>query len=80
VREKVEEVVIELEYCSTKEMTADLLTKALPRVQFEYLRKKLCVVDVAQGGLLESDQRHGQEGSGMVSRPGPKPATRNVLE
>jgi hypothetical protein len=32
VHEKIEEVVIHLFYCSTKEMIADVLTKSLPSV------------------------------------------------
>ena len=40
-REAIEEGVIELVYCNTTEMTADLLTKPIPRQQFEKLRQKL---------------------------------------
>lgn len=32
---------IRLEYCPTDRMIADILTKALPRRQFEYLRARL---------------------------------------
>ena len=38
VREAVEDHVIDLEYCPTKKMIADLLTKPLPKTQFETLR------------------------------------------
>ena len=40
-REAIEEGVVELVYCNTAEMTADLLTKPIPRQQFEKLRQKL---------------------------------------
>jgi len=30
-----------VKYCNTKEMLADILTKPLPKRQFEYLRSKL---------------------------------------
>ena len=38
VRETIQNKHIKLEYCPTKEMIADLLTKPLPRDQFETLR------------------------------------------
>jgi hypothetical protein len=34
----------EIRYCNTKDMIADIMTKALPRVQFEILRGKLGVL------------------------------------
>ncbi len=37
VREVIQEGVITLEYCPTETMTADLLTKLLPRSRFENL-------------------------------------------
>ena len=40
VRKLVENETIKLEYCSTKEMIADILTKGLNREQFCYLRRK----------------------------------------
>lgn len=40
-REAIEEGVIDLVYCHTLDMTADLLTKPIPRQQFQRLREKL---------------------------------------
>ena len=41
VREAMQKGTIELHYCPTKEMIADLLTKPLPRGQFEQLRSAM---------------------------------------
>ena len=41
VREAVQDNIIDLRYCPTEDMTADLLTKPLPRGRFEMLRKKM---------------------------------------
>ncbi|KAF0692170.1 Aste57867_16726 [Aphanomyces stellatus] len=41
VRNQVEKGRIQLQYCPTKLMVADILTKAIPREQFEFLRSKL---------------------------------------
>ncbi|KAH9120262.1 hypothetical protein AeMF1_007492, partial [Aphanomyces euteiches] len=41
VRDSVEKEVIKLQYCPSKMMIADILTKAIPREQFEILRSKL---------------------------------------
>ena len=38
VHEAIQERLIELKYCSTNDMIADLLTKPLPKGQFEKLR------------------------------------------
>jgi len=46
-REAMEEGVIDIVYCHTKDMTADLLTKPIPRQQFETLRGKLGIDVVA---------------------------------
>lgn len=41
IREAVEDGIVKLTYCPTKQMVADILTKPLPRGQFELLRSKL---------------------------------------
>lgn len=41
VREQVQRGTLQIKYCCTKEMLADLFTKPLTRGQFEYLRSKL---------------------------------------
>ena len=41
VREKTQDGTVELKYCPTNDMVADILTKPLPKGQFEYLRCKL---------------------------------------
>eukprot|EP00253_Pinus_taeda_P022397 PITA_22397 len=45
--EQVFEQKVKLEYVPSKEQVVDILTKLLPRETFEYLRKKLGVVDAS---------------------------------
>ena len=40
-RDIIEQQRIQVTYCATKDMVADLLTKALPQEQFEKLRAKM---------------------------------------
>ena len=46
VKEKVEEGIIKLVYMPTCLQTADILTKALSRTNFEKLRFKLGMIDI----------------------------------
>ena len=41
IRQKVKELEIEIEYCPTAEMTADIFTKALPKPKFQLHRTEL---------------------------------------
>ena len=44
LKNKLEKGVVRLKYVRTKEQVADVLTKPLARVKFEYFRDKLGVV------------------------------------
>ena len=44
IRERVASGEVELRYCATGEMVADIFTKQLPRDKFEYFRGRLGVV------------------------------------
>ena len=46
VREKVIQNLINVKYCASNDMLADVMTKRLSKVQFEKLRNMLGVVDV----------------------------------
>jgi len=48
VRELVEDKQVKLEYIHTKEQTADIFTKPLPKDAYEYLRGKLGVMPLTQ--------------------------------
>ena len=41
IRDEIEKGRIDVQYCESKKMTADIFTKALPRDQFQVLRQKL---------------------------------------
>ena len=41
VREKTQDETVELKYCPTNDLIADISTKTLPKGQFEHLRCKL---------------------------------------
>ena len=48
VRELVEDKQVKMEYINTKEQTADIFTKPLPKDAFEYLRGKLGVIPLTK--------------------------------
>jgi hypothetical protein len=52
IREKVLSEEIKLVYINTKENQADLLTKGIPRVQFEYLRSSMSITDRRLSGSV----------------------------
>ncbi len=51
VREQVSNGTIELKYCPTYEMVADMLTKGLAQQQFCALREKAGIVPLLDSGL-----------------------------
>jgi len=63
VREKVEDGQVVLQYVSTTDMLADIMTKAITAVQFEVLRSKLGI----QGAAAVKS-------SGSVVKKTPRPA------
>jgi hypothetical protein len=46
IRERIDNGEVKLSYMPTKDMIADILTKALPAPTFDHLKTKLCMVDV----------------------------------
>ena len=48
IREQVEKKTIQLEYCESKNMVADMLTKALLSSQFVKLREMLGVREIIE--------------------------------
>ena len=62
IREKLEEGMISLVYCSTKEMIADALTKPLPKTMFEILRARMgleMIQNARRGEVLETASASG---------------------
>ena len=62
VHEKVPDGQVLLQYCATKNMKADLMTKPIPAAQFEYLR-----------GMLGINTTRSAESSGSVVEDAPRP-------
>ena len=54
IRDMMQKGAIELQYILTDDQTADVLTKPLPRVKFEYFRERLGVEENAS--LLERER------------------------
>ena len=54
IRDMVQKGVVELQYIPTDDQTADVLTKPLPRVKFEYFRRRLGVEE--NTSLLERER------------------------
>jgi hypothetical protein len=50
IREALQEGVIDTKFCRGEEQLADIFTKALPKVRFNYLRMKLGVKPVSSLG------------------------------
>ncbi|CAI5746908.1 unnamed protein product [Peronospora destructor] len=63
VREKVEDGQVVLQYCPTKDMKADIMTKPIPAAQFEYLR-----------GMLGIQASTAVKSSGSVAKIAPRQA------
>ncbi|RWR98966.1 RxLR effector candidate protein-like protein, partial [Dinothrombium tinctorium] len=70
VREKVESGEVRFEYCESKCMLADIMTKAIPGPQFEVLRDKLglVAVDKHQVGVMECDICQRTEDGTLVNK------------
>ena len=47
IREQVSAKTIELKYCRTNDMVADIMTKGLCKMQFEKLRRMSGIVDIS---------------------------------
>ena len=55
IRDMVQKGVVELQYIPTYDHTIDVLTKPLPRVKFEYFRRRLGVEENAS--LVERESQ-----------------------
>eukprot|EP00253_Pinus_taeda_P014406 PITA_14406 len=58
IRDYVQKGIVKLEYISTDEQVADILTKALPRGKHVYFRDKMCVV---RNTFLGASGRQGED-------------------
>src|SRR5579871_6896543 len=54
IREKIEEKIIELVYCSTDEMIADILTKSVSRDKLQRFSKQMGLRLCIQSGSIET--------------------------
>ena len=54
IRDMVQKGAVELQYVSTFDQTADVLTKPLPRMEFEYFHRRLGVEENVS--LLERER------------------------
>ena len=55
IRETVAEGTVTLQYCPTKDMTADVFTKPLGKGRFEFLRDKLGLSLISPSGSVEEN-------------------------
>ena len=46
IKEKIEDGIVEVVYTPTRQQTADILTKAIARTQFDILLSKLGMIDI----------------------------------
>ena len=68
LRERVEDGQVVLKYCSTKDMKADMMTKPIPAIQFEHLRRMPGVLAPSvesSGSVGEDTSRPRQDNTGM---------------
>ena len=65
VREKVEDGQVNLVYCPTQDMLADMMTKPIVSVQFDLLRSKLGIqgsrIVESSGSVVNDAPRHAQD-------------------